>query len=213
MRTRLIFVRHGESLHQVEGIVGGPRGCRGLTALGHEQAHDLANRLTRDVAADGPVAVYSSVLRRAVETAQPIGAALGVRPVADCGLCTWHTPPYADGLPTARFRTEHAVAGGGVFRPFEEGNESWAELVVRVSRAIMEIAHRHRGGTAVLVGHSETVEGAFHALAAQPIFRAFDLDVAPASITEWTTDHDPGGWPPARWTLRRFADTGGWAKA
>ncbi|MBQ1015980.1 histidine phosphatase family protein, partial [Micromonospora sp. M51] len=71
MRTRLIFVRHGESVHQLEGIVGGPRGCRGLTALGHEQAHHLANRLTGEVAADGPVAVYSSVLRRAVETAQP----------------------------------------------------------------------------------------------------------------------------------------------
>ncbi|MBQ1015639.1 histidine phosphatase family protein, partial [Micromonospora sp. M51] len=78
---------------------------------------------------------------------------------------------------------------------------------------IMEIAHRHRGSTVVLVGHSETVEGAFHALGAQPVFRAFDLDVPPASITEWTTDHDPGGWPPARWTLRRFGDNGRWARA
>ncbi|MGC4771785.1 histidine phosphatase family protein [Micromonospora sp. DT44] len=207
MRTRLIFVRHGESVHQVDGIVGGPHGCRGLTSLGYDQADRLAKRLVDDYTVEGPVAVYSSVLRRAVETAQPIAAAFGVRPLADCGLCTWHTPPYADGLPVARFRTEHAVPGGGVFRPFEDGNESWAELVVRVSRAVMEIAHRHRGGTVVLVGHSETVEGAFHALAAQPIFRAFDLEVPPASISEWVTDHDTGGWPPARWTLRRFGDT------
>ncbi|MEU5907362.1 histidine phosphatase family protein [Micromonospora sp. NPDC047527] len=209
MRTRLIFVRHGESVHQVDGVVGGPHGCRGLTALGHDQAHRLARRLVDDYGADRPAAVYSSVLRRTVETAQPIAEAFGVRPVADCGLCTWHTPPYADGLPITRFRAEHATVGGGLFRPFEDGNESWAELVVRVSRAITEIAHRHRDSTVLLVGHTATVEGAFHALAAQPLHRPFDLAVAPASITEWTTDHDTGGWPPARWTLRRFGDTHG----
>ncbi|MFC8300148.1 histidine phosphatase family protein [Micromonospora orduensis] len=209
MRTRLIFVRHGESVHQVDGTVGGPHGCRGLTALGHDQAHRLARRLAEDHAVDRPVAVYSSVLRRTVETAQPIAAAFGLRAVADCGLCTWHTPPYADGLPVARFRTEHAAVGGGLFRPFETGNESWAELVVRISRAIMEIAHRHRGSTVVLVGHTATVEVAFHALAAQPLHRGFDLVIAPGSITEWTTDHDTGAWPPARWTLHRFGDTSG----
>ncbi|MGW3604829.1 histidine phosphatase family protein [Micromonospora sp. NPDC005161] len=208
MRTRLIFVRHGESVHQVMGIVGGPHGCRGLTELGRDQARTLARRLASDCAADRPAAVYSSVLRRAVETAQPIADAFGVRPTADCGLCTWHTPPYADGMPTIRFHADHAAEGGGLFRPFQTGNESWAELVARVSRAIMEIAHRHRGTTVILVGHTETVESAFHALAAQPLHRAFDLDVAPASITEWTTGDDASRWPPARWTLRRFGDTG-----
>jgi broad specificity phosphatase PhoE len=111
-----------------------------------------------------------------------------------------------DGLPTTRVHADHTIAGGGVFRPFEEGNESWAELVVRASRAIMDIAHRHRGGTVVLVGHSETVECSFHALAAQPLYRAFDLNVPPASVTEWATHDDPTGWPPARWTLYRFGD-------
>jgi broad specificity phosphatase PhoE len=104
----------------------------------------------------------------------------------------------------ARFQAEHALDGGGVFRPFEDGNETWAELVVRTSRAILDIAHRHRGGTVVLVGHAETVESSFHALAGQPLYRAFDTAVAPASITEWTTTDNPTGLPPARWTLRRF---------
>jgi broad specificity phosphatase PhoE len=109
-------------------------------------------------------------------------------------------------MQTSRFQSDHAIVGGGVFRPFEEGNESWAELVVRTSRAIMDIAHRHRGTTVVLVGHSETVECSFHALAGQPLYRAFDLTVAPASTTEWITDGEPTGWPPPRWTLRRFND-------
>ncbi|MFD9739015.1 histidine phosphatase family protein [Umezawaea sp. NPDC059074] len=206
MRTRLIFVRHGEAVHTIDAVVGGRQGCRGLTAVGHEQARTLAGRFSDELAADGSVAVYSSALRRAVETARPIAAALATDPVQDCGLCTWHVPSYADGMLTSRFQADHAVAGGGVFRAFEEGNESWAELVVRTGRAIMDIAHQHHGGTAVLVGHSETVESSFHALAAQPLHRAFDLEVAPASVTEWATDDNPTGWPPPRWTLCRFND-------
>jgi probable phosphoglycerate mutase len=113
MRTRLVFVRHGESVHAVRGIVGGPRGCQGLTEVGREQARRLAARLTTELGGDGPIGVYSSVLRRAVETAAPVAAALGTTAVEDCGLCTWHIPAYADGLPGA----EHALEGGGVFRP------------------------------------------------------------------------------------------------
>jgi broad specificity phosphatase PhoE len=205
VRTRLIFVRHGEALHTIDAVVGGPRGCRGLTALGHEQARTLADRLADDLAGDGQVAVYSSTLRRAIETAQPIAASFATTPRQDCGLCTWHVPSYADGMPTSRFQAEHAVVGGGVFRPFEEGNESWAELVLRTSQAIMGIAHRHHGSTVVLVGHSETVESSFHALGAQPLYRAFDTRVAPASVTEWVTDGNPTSWPPPRWTLHRFS--------
>jgi probable phosphoglycerate mutase len=204
MQTRLIFVRHGESVHSVRGVVGGRQGCRGLTERGHEQARRLATLLADELPAGGSVAVYSSVLRRAIETAGPIGAVLGAEPIHDCGLCTWHSPPYADGMPTAQFQAAHGTAGGGVFRPFEEGNETWADLVVRNGKAIMNIAHRHRGGTVVLVGHSETVNSSFHVLAAQPLHRAFDLKVAPASITEWETRDDPTGTPPARWTLHRF---------
>ncbi|WP_239163185.1 histidine phosphatase family protein [Paractinoplanes rishiriensis] len=198
--TRLLFVRHGESHHSLDGVIGGPEGCRGLTDRGRAQAGavglSLAGRLGGTAAA-----VYSSVLPRAVETADAIGAALGTAPVQHCGLCTWHLPPHADGMRTAEFQDSHAAGGGGVFRPFEHGNETWAELVARTGSAITEIAQRHAGGTAVLVGHSETVESSFHVLGGQPLYRAFDLKVAPASVTEWSTDGDPSAWPPARWTL------------
>ena len=202
----MLFVRHGESVHTVEGVVGGPRTCRGLTERGREQARRLAGRLAEELASDPHVALYSSTLPRAVETARSIATALGVDAVPDCALCTWHVPSYADGLTTARFQSDHRIDGGGVFRPFEEANETWAELVLRVGRAIVDIADRHQGGSVVLVGHSETVESSFHALANQPLYRAFDLKVAPASITEWITDNDPVGWPPARWTLCRVSD-------
>src|SRR4051812_40634239 len=131
MRTRLVFVRHGESVHSVEGFIGGPNGCQGLTDRGHDQARRLAGRLADELAGGGPVAVYSSTLRRALETARPVAAALDATVSTHCGLCTWHSPAYADGLPTARYEAEHSIPGGGVYRPFQEGNETWAELVAR----------------------------------------------------------------------------------
>jgi probable phosphoglycerate mutase len=122
METRLILVRHGASHHKDDGVVGGPRGCRGLTAGGRRQAERLAQRLAAELP-DDPAAVYCSVLPRAVETAEILAAALA-RPefVQDCGLCTWHTPAEADGKQWAEYRRQSRLASGGVFRPFEQGN-------------------------------------------------------------------------------------------
>jgi broad specificity phosphatase PhoE len=200
MPTRLLLLRHGDSWHKLDGIVGGPAGCRGLTDTGRSQAAAVVARL-----GCRPSAIYTSVIPRAIETAGIIGADLRLESTQDCGLCTWHTPAYADGMPVAQFQAEHRQPGGGIFRPFQQGNESWAEMVVRTSRAILDIADRHRGGTALIVAHAETVNASFHALGQQPLYREFDLDVGPASITEWSTEDDPtAGIPPARWTLHRF---------
>ena len=208
MRTRLILVRHGESHHMLDGIVGGPRSCRGLTDRGRTQAATVARRLAADAAAlgdaVGEVAVYSSTLPRAIETAAPIADAFDVVATADCGLCTWHYPPHLDGIPKAELDTRYGIPGGGVFRPFQVGTETWAELVTRVSRSIVDIADRHRGGTAVLVAHTETINASFHALGLLSPYIPFDLMVDDASITEWCTDDDPTRMPPPRWTLVRF---------
>lgn len=203
VQTRLLFVRHGESVHTVEGFIGGPRACRGLTGRGHEQARAVARGLAAELGDGRPAAVYSSTLRRAAETATTIAAVFGVPVEQDCRLCTWHVPDYADGLTHAELR-EHAVTGGGVFRPFERDNETWAELVVRGSRAVLDIAERHAGSIVVVVGHSETVEMSFHGLGLLPLYRSFDVAVAPASVTEWRTGEPPTAWPPPRWTLARF---------
>jgi probable phosphoglycerate mutase len=194
--ARLLLVRHGESDHTL-------RGPEGLTAVGRRQVEELADRLVAEER--GPVAVYSSTEVRAIETAAVIADRFGVASTPDCGLCTWHTPPEADGLPAAEFQRRWGIEGGGVFRPFETGNESWAELVLRVSRTLLELAARHRDETVIAVGHTETVGASFAVFGNQPLLRDFDVVVAPASVTEWTADGDPTGWPPPRWTLRRLS--------
>jgi len=207
MQTRLILVRHGASHHKADGIVGGPRGCRGLTDTGRRQAQALGKRLATDLR-PLPAAVYCSVLPRAVETAGIVASELGeLDVIEDCGLCTWHTPAYADGMPVREFQQAHALAGGGVFRPSEEGNESWAELVARTGRAMEHISSRHAGATVVVVAHTEVVHSSLTVFGGAPLDPGFDVTIAPTSITEWTTEGDPDAWPRPRWTLVRHNDS------
>jgi broad specificity phosphatase PhoE len=65
--VRVVIVQHGEK----EPVPGDP----GLTALGREQARAAARWIA---AGDRPTAVWSSPLRRAVETAGILGQELGV---------------------------------------------------------------------------------------------------------------------------------------
>ena len=194
--ARLLLVRHGESKHTL-------RGPEGLTATGRRQVEELTVRLVNEER--GPAAVYCSTEVRAIETAAVIADGFGVTPTGDCGLCTWHTPSEASGLTSTEFQRRFGIEGGGVFRPFETGNEAWADLVLRVSRTLLELAARHRDETVIAVGHTETVEASFVTFGNQPLLRDFDLVVAPASVTEWSADGDPIGWPPPRWTLRRLS--------
>lgn len=191
--ARLLLVRHGESEHTL-------RGPEGLTEVGRSQAAAVAERL----AVEGPAVVCSSTEVRASETAAVIAERLGVGVTRECGLCTWHTPPEATGLTAAEFQRRFGVTGGGVFRPFETGNEAWAELVLRVSRTLLELAARHRDETVIAVGHQETVEASLVTFGNQPLLRDFDVAIGPGTVTEWVADGDPTAWPPPRWTLCRL---------
>jgi len=79
---RLILVRHGESVWNVERRVQGQT-CRGLTAHGRAQAERTADALAPLVR--GAVVVTSD-LGRCQETAAPLIAALGAVPLVDATL-------------------------------------------------------------------------------------------------------------------------------
>ncbi|MGH3941836.1 MAG: histidine phosphatase family protein, partial [Pseudonocardiaceae bacterium] len=64
----LVIVRHGLAHCNLAGVVGGPRGCTGLTDLGRAQVALLAERLCQDAAGGLPVtAVRASPPPRARE--------------------------------------------------------------------------------------------------------------------------------------------------
>lgn len=217
--TRMLLVRHGDSHSKSDGVYAGPRACRGLTELGRGQVLRLRERLI----ATGfkPDAVYSSTIHRAAQTAGILADAFApLANVRDCGLCGFHLDDSLDGLSWDRIREEFqhrdesGRPDGGVFVPFEEGNESWAELVARVGRTLTGLATRHAGGTVLAVMHKESLEASLIAFGALPLYRDFDIEVGRASITEWVTDDDPaapasmerGHGLPVRWRLARLND-------
>lgn len=216
----MLLVRHGDSHSKSDGVYAGPRACRGLTDLGRRQVLRLRERLT----ATGfkPDAVYSSTIHRAAQTAGILADAYApLTPARECGLCGFHLDDSLDGLSWDRIREEFrhrdesGRPDGGVFVPFEEGNESWAELVARVGRTLTTLATRHAGGTVLAVMHKESLEASLIAFGALPLYRDFDVEVGRASITEWVTDDDPaaprdldrGLGLPVRWRLMRLNDT------
>lgn len=210
--TRLVLIRHGESNSTVQRIVGGHEGCTGLSERGRHQAETLAGRLRRTGELAGVSALLTSVLPRAVETAEIIAPALGgLVPDRRCELCEIH-PGEGDGLSWEEFRDRYLPADGSrsPYRAWSPGGESWATFMARIGTTLGEVARRHQGQTVVVVCHGGVIEGSFAALGNQPLRRLFDVACENTSITEWSRWEDDAGPPPeeVRWRLVRFNDAG-----
>lgn len=213
--TRLVLVRHGESRSTVDRVVGGHRGCGGLTDRGVLQAKALYERLARTGELDGAAALLTSILPRAIQTAEIIAPALGDLPAEErCELCEIH-PGEGDGLTWddfgARYRPE-GLATGNAYTAMAPGGESWAGFFVRVGEALLRAAAEHPGETVVIVCHGGVVEAAFATLGGLPLRRPFDVRIENTSLTAWSywpADGDLGnpGHRLARWRLDRFNDS------
>lgn len=204
--TRLVLIRHGEARCHVEQVVGGAKGCTGLSELGRRQAAVLRERLDRTGELRGADILYSSTLPRAVETAEAIAPALGTPPLKqDEDLCELQ-PGEADGITWDEFRERYTWPGGtgDIYRPMAPGAESWARFSERVGAALSRLADDHAGRTVVVACHGGVVMGSFHALAEVPLVQRFLLRIENTSLTEW--ERGPSGDDEDRWTLVRFND-------
>ena len=81
MTTRIYLIRHGETEHSAADRLSGASDID-LAAEGRRQASCLAQRLARQPIA----ALYSSPLRRTVETATLVGRPHGLTPILAAGL-------------------------------------------------------------------------------------------------------------------------------
>jgi len=200
--TRLVIVRHGEAVSNAEDIVAGHHGCRGLTERGRRQVVALADRLRRTGELEGASALYSSVLRRAVETAEILRPALGdVSYEADCMLCERH-PGEADGLTWAECdeRYGRLLPADDPERPLSPGGETWLDLLDRAEGALHRVAEAHPGELVVVSGHGGIIAASLVRFLALPAHGGLTrLHPDNASMTEWALTG-------ARWWLVRLND-------
>jgi phosphoserine phosphatase len=152
--TRLLVVRHGH--------VGGmaPERFRGrrdidLSELGTRQAHATAQGIA---ARWHPTAIYTSPLRRCLQTAAAIGAACGGLPATvlddlndvHYGDWEWHTHEEVRVRWPELF--ECWLAAPQLVR--FPGGESLQDLLARMADVLRLVRERHLDETVVVVGHS-----------------------------------------------------------
>jgi len=205
---RLVLVRHGESVWNVEQRVQGQT-CRGLTATGHVQAERTADRIATWL---GEARVVSSDLGRCVDTAAPIAAALGVAPTTDAVLRERSFGRW-EGLDRAGLEADdpgrYARWRAGEDVIAEVGGESDAVLRERAARAFAALldAAAADADTVVAVTHGGTIWYGVHELLRLGAYRLGA--VHNASVTELVVGgRGPAGLDPALPHLARFNETG-----
>jgi 2,3-bisphosphoglycerate-dependent phosphoglycerate mutase len=160
--TTVYLARHGESDWNAANRFQG-HSDRPLTALGRRQADALADEVAGLAVL---TAIYTSPLRRAVDTAAVVGARIGLDPVpledlreVDVGAWTGLSRDEV----AARFpdALDRWLAGG---EGWEDG-ESYDAMASRVLAALGRIADAHPGEAVLVVSHGGPIR-AVHAAAA-----------------------------------------------
>ncbi|MGH9296776.1 MAG: histidine phosphatase family protein [Acidimicrobiales bacterium] len=200
--TRLVIIRHGEAVSNAEDTLGGHGTCLGLTEHGRRQVGALADRLRRTRELEGAAALYTSVLPRAIETAQILAPVLGGLSVeASCSLCERHVG-IADGMTWRDYEVKYGRERPGVDdeREFAPGGESWVEFLDRAEPALYDVMERHPGGLVVIAGHGGIVGTSVVRFLGLPRngagFRGYADN---SSLTEWE-------WTGKRWWFVRYND-------
>ncbi len=161
--TRILLARHGETewnrIGRWQGQADPP-----LNDLGRLQAEELAERLS----GDGIVAVYSSDLRRARETARVIAERLGLDLIEDPALREIDVGSWS-GL--TRSEVEARFPDG--FARWQAGEighdgETREELTDRVVSAVERIARTHPGETVAVVTHGGAIRAVRRHVAGDP---------------------------------------------
>ncbi|MCZ7553792.1 MAG: hypothetical protein B6D39_08800 [Anaerolineae bacterium UTCFX2] len=179
-----LLIRHGENEYVKKGRIAGRQPGVHLNDKGRAQAQALAEKL-----ADAPVkAIYSSPLERALETAQPIAARLGLEVVQREGLTEldmgdW-TEQKVKGL--ARLKAWKTVQQTPS-RMTIPGGESFVQAQFRITQELDWLAAQHaEKEILVCVSHSDPIKLAVAYFLGLSLDLFQRMQVAPASITALT---------------------------
>ncbi len=185
--TRVLLVRHATNDTLGRLLAGWTPGIH-LNEEGRVQAE----RLARSLAAAPLVAVYSSPLERALETARPIAAAHGLDPVAcdalgEIRFGEWTGRTFDELERDERWRRFNAFRAG----TRAPGGEHTLEVQARVVTWLEGIRDRHPGPDAVAaVTHGDVVKAALFHYGGVSVDQVQRWEVSPASVSTLELD----GW-------------------
>lgn len=136
IKPRSIYImRHGESQHNVEGKIGGDAL---LSPAGEKFSAALPELLKTHLKPNTPLTVWTSTLRRTIQTASSLPyprRSLKALDELDAGVC--------DGLTydqiAAQYPEDYAARDADKYNYRYRGGESYADLVHRIEPVIMEL--------------------------------------------------------------------------
>ena len=153
--TRILLVRHGATTLSVEDRFAGSTDVD-LSDEGRAQVSALAKRLSGDAIA----AIYSSPMRRTVETATILAGPHGHALVKRDGLKEIDHGRW-EGMTRREveksFEGEYASWEEDPFTFAPEGGESGVSVMARALPVIREIVTTHAGKTVAVVSHKATI--------------------------------------------------------
>jgi len=189
--TRVLLIRHAETsapdrFHGAESDVG-------LGERGRVQAEQLAAQLR----AIRPTQLYTSGMRRAIETAEPIARACQLTPFVLDSLHERRMGPLSGQLrESALTHYEDAKRSweSGALDATHEGGESYADIRRRVLPVWNDLVERSLGQTIVVVVHGVVI---------RVILTSILTDFGPQDFSRIGIDHvavNDLRWDGARWS-------------
>lgn len=179
MATTLFLLRHAAHARVASTLCGRMAGVV-LGEEGRRQAAALAERLS----GEGIEAVYSSPMVRALETAGPVAARLGLVPCTEAALTEidfgdWTGRDFAslEGDPAwQRWNEARATA-----RP--PGGESMSEAQARAMAGIARLCDAHPAGRVAAVSHCDVIKAVLATILGLTPDGIGRFDILPASIS------------------------------
>jgi broad specificity phosphatase PhoE len=195
---RLLLIRHGQTIDNVNGALGTVIPGPGLTELGREQAAAIPTAL----AAEKIGAIYASTMQRTSLTAAPLAAAIGLEVRTLDGL----REIGAGDLEGKSDKDSIRAYMGTIFSWWHDssarvpGSESGDEFFARFTDAIAQAASTHDGTVAVFShgaairtwasATSRNIDEAFSRVHDLPNTAMIVLEGSPTD--GWTTTHWDG---------------------
>ena len=153
--TRVLLIRHGQSEGNAEGRFGGHTATP-LSPRGRLQAEATAQALS----SENFTAIYSSDLRRAVETAMPLARLTGLD-VEQTEAFRERNIGVMEGLTFEEAAAQHPEQYAALLRrDFDHvllGGESYRQRLDRTSRQLDQAIEQHRGGRIAVFSHTGTI--------------------------------------------------------
>ena len=203
--TQLYLVRHGQAVVNVQPIVGGMRGDRGLTTLGIQQAQCLRDRLTVSGEIQ-PDVIIASTMPRALQTAQIVREAFQCQFIEDDQVQELN-PGEADGMTFEEFAAKYGKFRFDPSRPLSPGGETWPQFKTRVVAALERICTTYADQSIMVVCHGWVIEAAFiHFLGLQHVEGPqLGFQTENTSISHWQR-YVPRHETHPRWRMIRYND-------